>query len=99
MGGAIRPGGHGPRVLAMAAAAAQPRYLLRGRRPPDGAHRDGPRGAMSDQAKRRYPILYSVQRWNDGKWFYGGVFFILVWPLIINDILPPTRIFLIPAPD
>jgi hypothetical protein len=33
---------------------------------------------MSGQQRRRYPILYSVQRWNDGKWFYGGFFIILV---------------------
>ena len=33
---------------------------------------------MSGEQRRRYPILYSVQRWNDGKWFYGGFFIILV---------------------
>ncbi len=27
---------------------------------------------------RRYPIRYSIQRWNDGLWFYGSFFIILV---------------------
>ena len=29
-------------------------------------------------ASRRYPIRYSIQRWNDGLWFYGSFFIILV---------------------
>jgi hypothetical protein len=33
---------------------------------------------MSETARRRYPILYSVQRWKDGRWFYGGFLIILV---------------------
>lgn len=33
---------------------------------------------MSEEARRRFPIRYSVQRWNDGKWFYGSFFIILV---------------------
>ena len=52
---------------------------------------------MSDQAKRRYPILYSVQRWNDGKWFYGGFFIILVVLLIIKLIQHQTIISFIPV--
>ncbi|HEX9096176.1 MAG TPA: hypothetical protein VF990_08750 [Candidatus Dormibacteraeota bacterium] len=39
---------------------------------------------MSDPSRRRYPILYSVQRWNDGKWFYGGFFIILVVLIVIK---------------
>lgn len=27
---------------------------------------------------RRYPIRYSIQRWNDGLWFYGSFLIILV---------------------
>ena len=52
---------------------------------------------MSDKAKRRYPILYSVQRWNDGKWFYGGFFVILVVLLIIKLIQHQTIISFIPV--
>jgi len=52
---------------------------------------------MSDKAKRRYPILYSVQRWNDGKWFYGGFFIILVALLIIKLIQHQTIISFIPV--
>lgn len=29
-------------------------------------------------AGRRYAIRYSIQRWNDGLWFYGSFFIILV---------------------
>ena len=39
---------------------------------------------MSDPSRRRYPILYSVRRWNDGKWFYGGFFIILVVLIVIK---------------
>ena len=52
---------------------------------------------MSDKANRRYPILYSVQRWNDGKWFYGGFFIILVVLLIIKLIQHQTIISFIPV--
>ena len=52
---------------------------------------------MSDKAKRRYPILYSVQRWNDGKWFYGGFFIILVVLLIIKLIQHQTIVSFIPV--
>ena len=52
---------------------------------------------MSDKAKRRYPILYSVQRWNDGKWFYGGFFIILVVLLIIKVIQHQSVISFIPV--
>ena len=52
---------------------------------------------MSDKAKRRYPILYSVQRWNDGKWFYGGFFIILVVLLIIKLVQHQTIVSFIPV--
>src|SRR6202795_304547 len=97
VGGAVRTGDDGPRVLAMAAAATEPRHLLRRGGPPDGAHRDGPRLAMSDGARRRYPILYSVQRWNDGKWFYGGFFIILVVLIVIKVIQHQSIISFIPV--
>ena len=33
---------------------------------------------MTQGATRRFPIRYSIQRWNDGAWFYGSLFVILV---------------------
>jgi hypothetical protein len=33
---------------------------------------------MRQGATRRFPIRYSIQRWNDGVWFYGSFFIILV---------------------
>lgn len=29
---------------------------------------------MTDAAGRRFLIRYSIQRWDDGKWFYGSLF-------------------------
>lgn len=34
--------------------------------------------AEASAAGRRFPIRYSIQRWNDGLWFYGSFFIILV---------------------
>src|SRR5207248_9486481 len=58
----------------MVDGAAQPRYLFRGCRPPVGAHRHRPRGSMTENGTRRFPIRYATQRWTDGKWLYGGLF-------------------------
>ena len=33
---------------------------------------------MTQGATRRFPIRYSIQRWNDGVWFYGGLLVIIV---------------------
>lgn len=33
---------------------------------------------MTQGATRRFPIRYSIQRWNDGAWFYGSLLVILV---------------------
>jgi hypothetical protein len=52
---------------------------------------------MSDNARRRYPILYSVQRWNDGKWFYGGFFIILVVLIVIKVIQHQSIVSFIPV--
>ena len=52
---------------------------------------------MSDEARRRYPILYSVQRWNDGKWFYGGFFIILVVLIVLKVIQHQPIISFIPV--
>ena len=52
---------------------------------------------MSVTSRRRYPILYSVQRWNDGKWFYGGFFIILVVLIIIKVIQHQPIISFLPV--
>src|SRR2546428_4026297 len=97
MGGADRPGGDGPRVLAVVAGAAEPRYLLRRRRPPDGAHRYRPRGSMTQGATRRFPIRYAIQRWNDGIWFYGSFLIILVVLVAVNLIQKHPIVSFIPV--
>jgi hypothetical protein len=33
---------------------------------------------MTQGATRRFPIRYAVQRWNDGRWFYGSFLIILL---------------------
>ena len=33
---------------------------------------------MTEGATRRFAIRYSLQRWRDGRWFYGSFFIILV---------------------
>ena len=33
---------------------------------------------MTQGAPRRFPIRYAIQRWNDGIWFYGSFFVILL---------------------
>jgi hypothetical protein len=52
---------------------------------------------VSEPLRRRYPILYSVQRWNDGKWFYGGFFIILVVLLVIKLVQHQMIISFIPV--
>jgi len=52
---------------------------------------------MSVTSRRRYPILYSVQRWNDGKWFYGGFFIILLVLIAIKVIQHQPIISLLPV--
>jgi hypothetical protein len=52
---------------------------------------------MSEEARRRYPIRYSVQRWSDGKWFYGSFFIILVVLVAINQYQHHQIISFIPV--
>jgi len=52
---------------------------------------------MSVTSRRRYPILYSVQRWNDGKWFYGGFFIILLVLIAIKVIQHQPIISFLPV--
>ncbi|HEY8735423.1 MAG TPA: hypothetical protein VIO62_00090 [Candidatus Dormibacteraeota bacterium] len=41
---------------------------------------------MTDAPVRRFQIRYSIQRWEDGKWFYGGFLIILVGLTIFKII-------------
>ena len=55
---------------------------------------------MSQSASRRFPIRYSIQRWNDNLWFYGSLFIILLvltgaklfLRQPIADFLPPLAV-------
>src|SRR5438874_1333103 len=85
------------RVLGVAAGAAEPRHLFRGRRLPDGAHRHRPRVAMSQGATRRFSIRYSIQRWNDGVWFYGSFFVILVVLIVAKLIQHQSILSFLPV--
>lgn len=49
------------------------------------------------EARRRYLIRYSLQRWNDGKWFYGGFFIILLVLIAIKLISHQSIISFIPV--
>jgi hypothetical protein len=42
---------------------------------------------MSDGARRRFPIRYSIQRWNDNLWFYGSLFVIVLVLIIAKLVL------------
>ncbi len=52
---------------------------------------------MSAQPRRRYPIRYAVQRWNDGRWFYGSFFIILVVLIAINLVNHKSIISFVPV--
>jgi len=39
---------------------------------------------MTQGATRRFPIRYAIQRWNDGIWFYGSFFIILLVLVAVN---------------
>jgi hypothetical protein len=39
---------------------------------------------MTQGATRRFPIRYAIQRWNDGIWFYGIFFIVLVVLVAFN---------------
>jgi biopolymer transport protein ExbB/TolQ len=42
---------------------------------------------MRQGAFRRFPIRYSIQRWNDNLWFYGSLFVVLVLLIIAKLLL------------
>lgn len=52
---------------------------------------------MTEGAIRRYPIRYALQRWSDGKWFYGSFFIILLALVGINVIQHTQIISFIPV--
>ena len=39
---------------------------------------------MTDAPGRRLPIRYSIQRWEDGKWFYGSLFVVFTALALFN---------------
>lgn len=51
---------------------------------------------MSGEAARRFPIRYSIQRWKDNIWFYGGLFIILIGFIVGKLLLKQPIISLIP---
>jgi hypothetical protein len=41
---------------------------------------------MTQGAPRRFPIRYAVQRWRDGRWFYGS-FLIILLVLVLGKVI------------
>ena len=52
---------------------------------------------MTQGGTRRFPIRYSVQRWNDGIWFYGSFFVILVVLVVVKLFVRQSIISFIPV--
>jgi hypothetical protein len=42
---------------------------------------------MSEGTPRRFPIRYSIQRWNDNLWFYGSLFVIVLVLIVAKLVL------------
>jgi len=51
---------------------------------------------MSQPAARRFPIRYSIQRWNDNLWFYGALFVVLVVLIAVKLVLRQPILNLVP---
>lgn len=41
---------------------------------------------MSEGSTRRFPIRYSIQRWNDGLWFYGSLLVIVLVLTVVQVV-------------
>lgn len=52
---------------------------------------------MSQAAARRFPIRYSIQRWNDNLWFYGALLLILLVLIGAKLVLGQPILNLVPA--
>ncbi len=52
---------------------------------------------MTEEVRRRFPIRYALQRWSDGKWFYGSFFIILLVLVVINQIQHQQILSFIPV--
>ena len=52
---------------------------------------------MSQGATRRFSIRYSIQRWNDGVWFYGSFFIILVVLIVAKLIQHQSILSFLPV--
>lgn len=48
-------------------------------------------------ASRRFPIRYSIQRWNDGLWFYGSFLIILVVLTLAKVIAHQSIVSFVPV--
>lgn len=51
---------------------------------------------MSRTATRRFPIRYSIQRWNDNLWFYGALFLVLAVLIAVKLVLRQPVLNLVP---
>ena len=52
---------------------------------------------MTKGGTRRFPIRYSIQRWNDGIWFYGSFFVILVVLVLVQLVAKRSIISFLPV--
>ena len=52
---------------------------------------------MTDESRSRFQIRYSIQRWDDGKWFYGSLFVVFSALAIFNVIEKRSIVSYIPV--
>jgi len=52
---------------------------------------------MTDAAGRRFPIRYSIQRWDDGKWFYGSLLVVFLALAIFNLVEKRSIVSYVPV--
>jgi hypothetical protein len=51
---------------------------------------------MSQTSARRFPIRYSIQRWNDNLWFYGALFILLIVLTVVKLVLKQPTLDMVP---
>jgi hypothetical protein len=52
---------------------------------------------MTDGPGRRFQIRYSIQRWDDGKWFYGSLFVVFMALAVFNFLEKRSVLSYIPV--
>jgi hypothetical protein len=52
---------------------------------------------MTDAAGRRFLIRYSIQRWEDGKWFYGSLFVVFTALALFNLVEKRSIVSYVPV--